>query len=171
MIDFRALGGYYKSMKYRINRADERNWTLDRWDEGGYTIDRGPKAGETKKPGWKVLGYYPNIKSAAVAALDKSVGDNLTGADIIAAIEAAEARVLEAVSSIEATSPAAPRIQGTAADTLSKEQAETIRNATDPVKAYLAATGGKRLKRTSDETRRGLEPRAAVLERVGAILA
>lgn len=164
--------------KYRIRRRDKRNWCIEKWQQGGQEISRGKYAGNETKEGWDEVnpeGYYPHIKGAARDLLNTLVGeewptDGWTGQDVQDAFDRAEARVLETVERIDATVPqiAADSIANPAAE-FSAAEAQSVRDARDPVLVYLQVTGGRRFKRTSDETLRGLKPKEAALERVNAL--
>ena len=159
---------------YRIRKRDRYNWTIERWQAGGEVISRGKFAGQVTREGWdetSPVGYYPSLKWAAVKLVDVIAGDEWpaegwTGQALLDALASVEARVLATLGSVEAD---APPTQNVAVLNITPEQAETIRNAPDPIRAYLKATGGKRFKRSSDETQRRLDPKAAVLERIANI--
>ena len=88
-------------MKYRITRPDPLNWDIEQFQAGGEKISRGRFAGRVKKESWKVIGHYSSLKHAAIAILDKEIGDNWTGADIKGMIEQAQERVIAALADLE----------------------------------------------------------------------
>lgn len=85
--------------KYRIQRLDDHNWTLEEFQEGGETISRGRFAGQEKQARWKApIAFYRTLRDAATALLDKATGDALTETkSILEAITLAENRVLAAL--------------------------------------------------------------------------
>lgn len=165
-----------KKQTYRIRRRDKRNWTIERFQEGGQTIERGKFAGQLTKEGWdeiNPIGYYPHLRNAAADLLNTLVGEEWptegwTGQDVQDAFNRAEARVLQAVADAKIEDESPTTLANPAAE-FTPEQVQSIRDAADPVKAYLKVTGGKRFKRTSDENRRKLEPKEAVLERINSL--
>ncbi len=74
-------------MKYRIKRHSDTNWTLQRWDR--------------KTKAWVSAGHHTRLKHLATAALDVFLGDELKGRDILAAIKAAESRVVDLVEGMD----------------------------------------------------------------------
>lgn len=88
--------------KYRIERTGKAEWTISRLIPKGTIASRGRTAGKpTEADRWEDFAYYPNLKSAATRLLDSLVGDELeSGRNICAAIEAAEARVVQAIEKI-----------------------------------------------------------------------
>jgi hypothetical protein len=95
--------------KFRIKRRDENNWVIERWQSGGI-ISRGRYAGQQKKEKWDEInpvGYFPSLAHAARRLLDEELAaewpeEGWTGADLLEALKAAEARVLEAVKAVPA---------------------------------------------------------------------
>lgn len=161
-----------KYTELRIRNRDKHNWVIEGFDPGGYLIEKGPYAGQTKKAGWNELqpiGYYNTLASAAKRMLDEELRILWNGdpAVILEAIAQSEARVLAAVeAALEARGESAkPRESGFVLE-ITSEQAAEIRDSQAPAKTYLRITGGKRFKRTSDETTRKLTPDEAALERV-----
>lgn len=152
----------------RIRKRDALNWVIERWHPAGI-VERGPYAGQTREAGWdetNPVGYFPTLKSAAVHALDEILSDDgLTGKAIAAAITEAEDRIRAMVEAAGIEQPKAPA-QPPSMLALTDEQKEEIRNATDPVHTFLCFTGGKRFKRTYDETRANLSPKDALLQRL-----
>lgn len=87
-------------MILRISRPDVHNWIVEGWSEPS-EIKTGPKKGEMSKGGWKVLGYYGTLKSAAVAMLDKGAGEAVReGRPILEAIEQAERNVISMLEAV-----------------------------------------------------------------------
>ena len=90
-------------MKLRLIKADALNWALQSWQEGGDTVERGRYAGQVKQSKWKPPhAFYSRLKDAARGLFNENLGDlpdgePLTGAALIATIEAAETRTVEAV--------------------------------------------------------------------------
>jgi hypothetical protein len=89
-------------MKFRILKTADHEWTIQKLQKGGEPISRGRYVGQLTKPRWIDVGYHNRFKWAATALLDQLVGDELEkGKEYLAAIEAAEARVMEAVMQLE----------------------------------------------------------------------
>lgn len=87
--------------QYRITKPDPHNWVIEQFCPGGHKVTRGKFTGNIAKDRWKVLGYYSNLKDAAIRLLDIAAGDKLISEEatsILAAIEAAKKEVLEAIS-------------------------------------------------------------------------
>jgi hypothetical protein len=169
-------------MKYtelRIRNRDSRNWTIEGYQSGGEIIERGRFVGQEKQEKWDELnpiGYFPTLAHAAKRLLDEHLRrvwpeDGWQGEDLTAAIAAAEERVVAAVhEALEARGESGKVATTGPVWDITPEQAEEIRTAHDPSQAWLSITGGRRFKRTSDETRRNLKPSEAALERAVRIL-
>jgi hypothetical protein len=165
-----------KYTKLRIRNRDARNWTIEGYDPGGDVIVKGPYAGNIKKEGWdevSPIGYFNTIQHAASRMLDEELrrvwpSEGWTGEDMTAALATAQANVLVAVdAALEARGEKSANKQETGfVLEMTAEQAAEVRDSQAPAKTYLRITGGKRFKRTSDETRRNLKPDEAALERV-----
>lgn len=84
-------------MKYRIAKPDPLNWTIEEFQEGGKVISRGPHAGKLTEELWKPAKcFYPTLKLAALALIDKAAGDALLTGEattILEAIQVAERSV------------------------------------------------------------------------------
>jgi len=86
--------------QYRIRKADPHNWVVERFEPGGEIAKRGRTAGQPKAERWVVEGHYPQLKFAAKRLTDTILGEGdleITGREILARIEAAEARAMEIV--------------------------------------------------------------------------
>ena len=85
-------------MKYRITHPDPHNWCIEEWQEGGGLVERGRYAGQAKQSRWKAAAlFYPTLRHAALALLDKAAGDALLNDEatsILDAIKLAEMQVL-----------------------------------------------------------------------------
>ena len=85
-------------MKYRITHPDPYNWCIEEWQEGGELVSRGPYAGQAKQARWMAAAlFYPTLRDAALALVDKAAGDALLVGEcqtILEAIEAARLSVL-----------------------------------------------------------------------------
>jgi hypothetical protein len=153
---------------YRIVRHDENNWCIEKLCPAGEEITQGPAAGTLRKEDvWKITGYFSQFKFAAARLLDEELGEGWTGADAIAAIEAATERVLAAVEKASVRLNLPEKSSTTVEHGLSPEQISEVKESADPVKTYLRITGGKRFKRTSAETAARLDPREALMQRLG----
>lgn len=88
-------------MKYRITHPDPFNWCIEEWQEGGKQIDKGKFQGEVTKAKWKAANeFYPTLKEAAKALINKAAGDailNNETKDILEAIKIAEERVINSL--------------------------------------------------------------------------
>ena len=88
-------------MKYRITHPDPFNWCIEEWQEGGAKIEKGRFQGEVTKAKWKAANeFYPTLKEAAKALLNKAAGDailNNETKDILEAIKIAEERVINSL--------------------------------------------------------------------------
>ena len=99
--------------KFRIRKMDKDNWVIERFEAGGEIAQRGRTAGQPKAARWVVEGYFAQIKFAAKRLPDTILGDilegkdNVTGREILAAIEQAEKRAVEIVEAALATPPKA----------------------------------------------------------------
>ena len=86
-------------MKYRITHPDPFNWCIEEWQEGGAKIEKGRFQGEVTKAKWKAANeFYPTLKEAAKALLNKAAGDAILNneiKDILEAINKAETIVLK----------------------------------------------------------------------------
>lgn len=85
-------------MKYRITHPDEFNWCIEEWQEGGKEIEKGKFQGEFTKAKWKPSNaFYPTLKDALTALINKAAGDALITKEannILEAIKIAESKVL-----------------------------------------------------------------------------
>jgi hypothetical protein len=88
-------------MKYRITHPDPYNWCIEEWQEGGAKIEKGRFQGEVTKAKWKAANeFYPTLREAAKALLNKAAGDailNNETKDILEAIKIAEERVINSL--------------------------------------------------------------------------
>ena len=88
-------------MKYRITHPDPFNWCIEEWQEGGAKIEKGRFQGEVTKAKWKAANeFYPTLKEAAKALINKAAGDailNNETNDILEAIKIAEERVINSL--------------------------------------------------------------------------
>lgn len=88
-------------MKYRITHPDPFNWCIEEWQEGGAKIEKGRFQGEVTKAKWKAANeFYPTLKEAAKALINKATGDailNNETKDILEAIKIAEERVINSL--------------------------------------------------------------------------
>lgn len=65
------------TMKYRIVYLDPLNWGIEEWQEGGEVIEKGRHKDKLTCSKWKPSNaFYPSLKDAAIALLDKVAGDN-----------------------------------------------------------------------------------------------
>lgn len=102
-----------KEIQYRIRKLDDCNWVVERFDEGGGIAKRGRTAGQVKASRWVNEGYFAQLKFAAMRLPDIIVGEILagqeevTGKQILAAIQQAETRALKIVEEALATPPKA----------------------------------------------------------------
>lgn len=91
-------------MKYRITHPDPMNWCIEEWQEGGDIVSRGKFAGQEKQSKWKLPNaFFPTLKIAALALIDKAAGDALLAGEatsILSAIALAETRVLETLEAM-----------------------------------------------------------------------
>ena len=96
-------------MKYRIQRLDDHNWTVEEFQEGGGTIGRGRFAGQEMQAKWKAPeSFHRTLKDAALALLHKAAGDALLTQEttsLLEAINLAEARVIAALPQEVAANP------------------------------------------------------------------
>jgi hypothetical protein len=78
---------------------DAMNWTVEEFIPGGKEIVSGPARGLVTKDKWRVLGFYPSLKFAALALMDKAapLGEEGLASNLLERWNAAEAHVLEAV--------------------------------------------------------------------------
>lgn len=99
--------------KFRIRKMDKDNWVIERFEAGGEIAQRGRTAGQPKAARWVVEGYFAQIKFAAKRLPDTILGDilegqeNVTGKEILAAIEQAEIRAVKIVEDAVASLPKA----------------------------------------------------------------
>ena len=158
-------------MKYRIAKHDALNWAILELKPAGEAITQGPEAGTVRAADvWATKTFHAKLEHAAVALLQfdarQRVGE--TPDAILAAIKAATAEVIAVAQAAEAkiapTVSAGPMLSS--ASRLTEENKKEILASKDPVGTYKTLTNTKRIKRTSDEKRRGLSESEAVLERV-----
>lgn len=99
-------------MKYRIAHPDPLNWTIEEWQEGGQPISRGRYTGQATIAKWKLPeAFYPTLKHAAIALIDKAAGDALLigeATSILEAIKLAETRVLATLAVADMGIPPPP---------------------------------------------------------------
>lgn len=92
-------------MKYRISHPDPLNWCIEEWQEGGDPITRGRYAGQEKTSKWKAPElFYPSLRIAAMALIDKAAGDALIAGEaqsILDALKIAETRVQATLAVID----------------------------------------------------------------------
>jgi hypothetical protein len=85
-------------MKYRIVYLDPLNWGIEEWQEGGEKIEKGRHKDKLTSSKWKPANsFYPTLKDAAIALLDKVTGDKIAeseGISLLNAILAAEKNVI-----------------------------------------------------------------------------
>lgn len=89
--------------KYRIQRSGKSEWTISRLIPKGSIAARGRTAGQPSATDrWEDCAYYPRLRPALQRLFDDLIGDEQeSGKILLEAIQAAEARVNEAISRLE----------------------------------------------------------------------
>jgi hypothetical protein len=89
------------SPKYRLIRYDALNWAIQVWHDARAAVG----GGKATKAGWAVpKAYYPNLRQAALALLDKvsrEQGDITDPLAIMAAVSRSQRIVVDAVAAVE----------------------------------------------------------------------
>ena len=91
--------------QYRITHPDPHNWCIEEFQTGGGTVERGRYAGQVKQERWKAAAlFYPTLRHAALALIDKAAGDAILNGEctsILEALKLAETRVLATLAVLE----------------------------------------------------------------------
>lgn len=85
-------------MRYKISHPDPLNWCIEEWQAADGLVERGRYAGQQKQARWKAPEcFYPSLRIAAMALIDKAAGDALIvqeATNILEALKLAEQHVL-----------------------------------------------------------------------------